>query len=78
MNRRRSLRARLAVLYACLLLGSGFLLLAAADLPLTATGRAARARPGGKGAAAAAPRFFTNLPEVLRSEEHTSELQSLV
>ena len=65
MNRRRSLRARLAVLYACLLLGSGFLLLAAADLPLTATGRAARARPGGKGAAAAAPRFFTNLPEVL-------------
>ena len=65
MNRRRSLRARLAVLYACLLLGSGCLLLVVADLPLTAAGRAAQARPGGNGVPAAAPRFFTNLPEVL-------------
>ena len=65
MNRRRSLRARLAVLYACLLLGSGCLLLVVADLPLTAAGRAVQAPAGGKGVPGAAPRFFTNLPEVL-------------
>ena len=44
---------------------SSDLLLVVADLPLTAAGRAAQARPGGNGVPAAAPRFFTNLPEVL-------------
>jgi signal transduction histidine kinase len=65
VNSKRSLRARLAVLYAALLLGSGFLLLVTAGLPLTAFGRAARARPAGAGGPAGQPRLVTNLPEVL-------------
>jgi signal transduction histidine kinase len=65
VNRQRSLRARLAVLYACLLLGSGLVLLVVADLPLTAFGRATEARPGGKGTPAVQARLVTNLPEVL-------------
>jgi signal transduction histidine kinase len=58
----RHLRARLAVLYACLLLGSGFILLVIADLPLTTFGRAQVHTVGGRSGPA---RSFTNLPEVL-------------
>ncbi len=62
MTGRRRLRARLAVLYACLLLGSGLVLLVIADLPLTEFGqvqeRTSRGRTG-------PVRSFTNLPEVL-------------
>jgi signal transduction histidine kinase len=58
----RHLRARLAVLYACLLLGSGFILLVIADLPLTTFGRAQAHTVGGRSGPA---RSFTNLPEVL-------------
>jgi signal transduction histidine kinase len=67
VSRRKSLRARLAVLYACLLLGSGLVLLVIADLPLTTFGRASQAHAPGRGAAGAAgqPRVVTNLPEVL-------------
>jgi signal transduction histidine kinase len=65
VNLTRSLRARLAMLYACLLLGSGFVLLAIADLPLTTFGRASRAHPpGGRVGTAVQSRFVTNLPEV--------------
>ena len=64
MNLRRSLRAHLAVLYACLLAGSGAVVLVIADLPLTRFGRASQAHaPGGR--AAGPSRFVTNLPEVL-------------
>ena len=67
MNLSRSLRARLAVLYACLLLGSGVVLLVVADLPLVTFGRAGRAHaPGGRAAGTAGQaRSVTNLPEVL-------------
>jgi signal transduction histidine kinase len=66
VNLRRSLRARLAVFYACLLLGSGIVLLVIADLPLTTFGRASRAHaPGGRGGPAGQSRFVTDLPEVL-------------
>ena len=66
MNLRRSLRARLAVLYACLLLGSGLVLLVIADLPLTTFGRASQAHArGGAAGTAGQSRFVTNLPEVL-------------
>jgi signal transduction histidine kinase len=59
---KRRLRARLAVLYACLLLGSGVLLLVIADLPLTTFGRAQAHTAGGRSGPV---RSFTNLPEVL-------------
>jgi len=59
---KRRLRARLAVLYACLLLGSGVLVLVAADLPLTTFGRAQAHTAGGRSGPV---RSFTNLPEVL-------------
>lgn len=62
MNGKRRLRARLAVLYACLLLGSGLLLLIIADLPLTTFGRAQAHTAAGRSGPA---RSFTNLPEVL-------------
>ena len=67
MNLRRSLRARLAVVYACLLLGSGIVLLVIADLPLTTFGRASQAHAPGRGGAITAgqSRSVTNLPEVL-------------
>jgi signal transduction histidine kinase len=66
VNVRRSLRARLAVLYACLLGGSGFVLLVLADLPLTTFGRASRAHtPGGRAGPVGQSRFVTNLPEVI-------------
>jgi signal transduction histidine kinase len=58
----RRLRARLAVLYACLLIGSGLLLLIIADLPLTTFGRAQARTAGGRSGPL---RSFTNLPEVL-------------
>jgi signal transduction histidine kinase len=65
-GRTRSLRARLALLYACLLLGSGFLLLVIADLPLTTFGQASRAHPPvGAAGPGGQPRPATNLPEVL-------------
>lgn len=60
MNGNRRLRVRLAVLYACLLLGSGFVLLGMADLPLTTFGRVQQHVRG------APARSFTDLPEVLR------------
>jgi signal transduction histidine kinase len=66
VNRTRRLRARLAVLYACLLFGSGLVLLVIADLPVASVGRAVRAPAAGGTAAAAQSRFVTNLPEVLR------------
>jgi signal transduction histidine kinase len=62
VSRQRRLRARLAVLYACLLLGSGLLLLVIADLPLTTFGRAQAHTAGGRSGPV---RSFTNLPEVL-------------
>jgi signal transduction histidine kinase len=66
VSRRRSLRARLAVLYACLLLASGAVLLVIAGLPLAAFGRAGPARlPGGAGAAAGRPASASDLPQVL-------------
>jgi signal transduction histidine kinase len=67
VNLRNSLRARLAVLYACLLLGSGIVLLILADLPLATFGRASpvHAPGGGTTGAAGPPRSITNLPEVL-------------
>ncbi|MCW2895057.1 MAG: hypothetical protein QOG28_1578 [Trebonia sp.] len=67
MNLRRSLRARLAAVYACLLLGSGIVLLVIADLPLTTFGRASQAHAPGSGGASTAgqSRSVTNLPEVL-------------
>lgn len=63
MNRPRSLRLRLAVLYACLLLASGVLLLAVAGLPLTTFGDATPAHTAA--ATGARPGFVTNLPGVL-------------
>ena len=68
MNLRRSLRARLAVLYACLLLGSGVVLLAIAGLPLATFGRSTQAHAGGgqAGGTVDQSRLVTNLPEVLR------------
>jgi signal transduction histidine kinase len=63
VTRKRSLRARLAALYACLLLGSGFVLLVIADLPLTTFGRTSQAHRPGSGASQSRP--VTNLPEVL-------------
>jgi signal transduction histidine kinase len=63
VSRRRSLRLRLAVLYACLLLASGVVLLVIAGLPLTTFGDAAPAHPAAP--AAAGPGPATNLPEVL-------------
>jgi signal transduction histidine kinase len=59
---KRRLRARLALLYACLLLGSGLVLLVIADLPLTTFGRVQQDSGGGRSGPA---RSFTNLPEVL-------------
>jgi signal transduction histidine kinase len=58
----RRLRARLTVLYACLLLGSGLVLLAVVDLPLTTFGRVTAHTAGGPSVPA---RSVTNLPEVL-------------
>ena len=66
MNRTRHLRARLAVLYACLLFGSGLVLLVIADLPVASVGRASHVRAAGGRSAADPSRFVTNLPEVLR------------
>lgn len=67
MNLRNSLRARLAVLYAGLLLGAGIVLLVIADLPLTTSGRTSQAHVAGGGdvGTAGQSRFTTNLPEVL-------------
>ena len=62
MKEKRRLRTRLTVLYACLLLGSGFLLLVIADLPLTTFGRTQAHAAGGRSGPV---RSFTNLPEVL-------------
>jgi signal transduction histidine kinase len=62
VSRKRSLRTRLAVLYACLLLGSGLVLLAIADLPFTRVGHVSPAHPGGK---AGQSGLVTNLPDVL-------------
>lgn len=67
MNRPRSLRLRLAVLYACLLLACGVLLLAVAGLPLTTFGDATPAHPAASTGAAtgARPGFVTNLVSAL-------------
>jgi signal transduction histidine kinase len=67
VNLKRSLRARLAVLYACLLLGVGIVLLVVADLSLTTTGFVSRAHAAGGRATGTAgqSRFVTNLPGVL-------------
>lgn len=62
MTGNRRLRARLAVLYASLLLGSGVVLLVIADLPLTMFGRVQEDTHGVRSGPA---RSFTNLPEVL-------------
>jgi signal transduction histidine kinase len=59
---KRRLRARLATLYAGLLLGSGLLLLVIADLPLTTFGHAQEHIVGGGSGPA---RSVTNLPEVI-------------
>jgi signal transduction histidine kinase len=58
-----TLRARLALLYACLFLASGVVLLIVADLPLLTFGRVVRA--SGHGAHAGVGSSTTNLPEVL-------------
>jgi signal transduction histidine kinase len=74
--RRRTLRARLALLYAGLLAGSGVALLIIADLPLLTFSHAYRAPgtgthstgthgPGIPGAAHISPRASTDLPSVL-------------
>ena len=62
MTGKRRLRARLAALYACLLLGSGLVLLVVAVLPLTEFGRVQEGTSHGR---AGPVRSFTNLPEVL-------------
>ena len=62
MNGRRRLRVRLAVLYACLVLGSGFVLLVIADLPATTFGRVQERTAGGRSGPA---RSTSNLPDVL-------------
>ena len=75
-RRRRTLRARLALLYAVLLAGSGVALLIIADLPLLTFSHAYRAPgtgthstgthgPGIPGAAHVSPRAGTDLPSVL-------------
>jgi signal transduction histidine kinase len=61
VNLRNSLRARLTVLYACLLLGSGIVLLVLADLPLTTFGRTGPAHSGRSGDSP----LVSNLPAVL-------------
>jgi signal transduction histidine kinase len=67
MEAGRTLRARLALLYACLFLGSGAVLLIIADLPLLSFGRAVRAPGhGGHADVAGHVRSSTNLPEVLQ------------
>ena len=69
--RRRTLRARLALLYAGLFAGSGVALLIIADLPLLTVGRAYRAAgtgthgTGTPSAAHVSPRASTDLPAVL-------------
>ncbi|MGH3250166.1 MAG: sensor histidine kinase [Trebonia sp.] len=66
MNTRKSLRLRLAILYAGLLLGSGSILLVIADLPLATFGRVTQAHaPGGRPVTAGQSRFVTDLPGVL-------------
>jgi signal transduction histidine kinase len=67
VNLTRSLRARLAVFYACLLLGCGLVVLVIADLPVTTFGQVSQAHAaGGTGANTAGhSRSFSNLPEVL-------------
>ncbi|HTU76074.1 MAG TPA: HAMP domain-containing sensor histidine kinase [Trebonia sp.] len=62
MNRRGSLRARLAALYAWLLLGSGIVLLIIADLPFAVVSHTTAAHPGGS---AGQSRFASNLPDLL-------------
>ena len=62
MSGKKRLRARLAVLYACLLLGSGLLLLVIADLPLATFGRTQAHTADGRSGPV---RSLTNLPEVL-------------
>lgn len=62
MNGKRRLRVRLIVLYACLLLGSGLVLLAVADLPLTTFGRVQARTAGGRSGPV---RAITDLPQVL-------------
>jgi signal transduction histidine kinase len=62
VNGKRRLRLRLAALYACLLLGSGFVLLVIADLPLTTFGRVQQHTAGGRSGPV---RSITDLPEVL-------------
>lgn len=60
------MRARLALLYACLFLGSSVAAVIIADLPLLTFGHAVRASGhGGQAAVAGHARSFTNLPEVL-------------
>ena len=69
--RRRTLRARLVLLYAGLITGSGIALLIFADLPLLTVSHAYRAPgtgtqgPGTPGAAHVTPRASTDLPSVL-------------
>jgi signal transduction histidine kinase len=60
------LRVRLALLYACLFLGSGAVLLIIADLPLLTVGQVGRkSGPGGHAGVADHVRSTTNLPEIL-------------
>jgi signal transduction histidine kinase len=62
----RSLRARLALLYACMFLLTGATLLLIADLPVLTFGSAVRAHASaGRPGAGGNSRFITNLPEVL-------------
>jgi signal transduction histidine kinase len=67
VNLSESLRARLAVLYACLLLGSGAILLVIADLPVATFGRVSTAHAPGGGPAGPGgqSRVVSNLPDVL-------------
>ena len=64
-SRRRTLRARLALLYAGLFAGSGIALLIIADLPLLTLGQSHRAPGTGLPGAHVSPRPSTNLPAVL-------------
>lgn len=61
----RTLRGRLALLYAGLFVGSGIALLIIADLPLLRFGQVSHATGHGPGTAGPV-RSFTDLPEVLR------------
>ena len=72
MNGKRRLRARLAVLYACLLLGSGLVLLVIADLPLTTFGRVARRMPPAGGPARQVLHQPARGPRLLRSRSRCS------